>query len=206
MHGHSKRHQGPIALRPPLEDRRNQHHHAEGVMTDGNGEVEEIYAGIVAQSASAFPSKRLTGGVSVSHPQESFALRFNMQNDRFVDASTGLPLDEGLCRAARKKDIYHFISKSVWELRTINEARTKMGRSPISVRWVEVNKGDVMNPNIRSRLVAREIRTAGQDAIFAPTPPPESWRMVLSMATKKFEGGRDSNLVGTRPPRTGHNS
>ena len=50
------------------------------------------------------------------------------------------------------------------------------------MRWVETNKGDDSNPNIRSRLVAREIRTAGQDAIFAPTPPLESLRMVLSYA------------------------
>ena len=47
-----------------------------------------------------------------------------------------------------------------------------------------------MNPNVRSRLVAREIRSAGQDAIFTPTPPPESFRMVLSVATTKFEGGK----------------
>ena len=42
--------------------------------------------------------------------------------------------------------------------------------------------GDDDNPNIRSRLVAQEIRMAGQDAIFAPTPPLESLRMTLSMA------------------------
>ena len=122
--------------------------------------------------------------------QDSFALRFGIQNDRFIDANTGLPLDEGLCRAARKKEIDYFKSKGVWEIRSVNEARAKMGRSPISVRWVEVNKGDDQTPNIRSRLVAREIRTAGQDAIFAPTPPLESLRMILSMATTKFEGGK----------------
>ena len=63
-----------------------------------------------------------------------------------------------------------------------------MGRSPISVRWVETNKGDDTNPNIRSRLVAREIRTAGQDAIFAPTSPLESLRMVLSYASTDIDG------------------
>ena len=113
-----------------------------------------------------------------------------MQNDSFEDANTGLPLDEGVCRAARKKESDYFISEGVWELRTINEARSRMGRSPISVRWMDVNKADDLNPNIRSRLVAREIRTAGQDAIFAPTPPIESLRMVLSMATTNFEGGK----------------
>ena len=90
-----------------------------------------------------------------------------MQNDRFVDDLTGLPLNEELCRAARQKEIAYFQSKGVWELKSVNEARAKMGRSPISVRCVETDKGDDQNPNIRSRLAAREIRTAGQDAIFA---------------------------------------
>ena len=42
-----------------------------------------------------------------------------------MDANTGLPLDEGLCRAARKKDIDYFKSKGVWEIRSVNEARGK---------------------------------------------------------------------------------
>ena len=48
------------------------------------------------------------------------------------------------------------------------------------------NKGDDDNLKYRSRLVAREIRMAGEDAIFAPTPPLESLRMVLSYATTDF--------------------
>ena len=65
-----------------------------------------------------------------------------------------------------------------------------MGRRPISVRWVETNTGDAEkfgeNLNIRSRLAAREIQAPGQDAIFAPTPPLDSLRMILSMATTDF--------------------
>lgn len=84
---------------------------------------------------------------------------------------------------ARKKELDYFRSKGVWLFRPISEARRKMGRGPISVRWVETNKGDDHEPNIRSRLVAGEICTAGQDAIFAPTPPLESLRMVFRHAT-----------------------
>ena len=61
-----------------------------------------------------------------------------------------------------------------------------IGYSPISVRWVEVNKGDDDNPKYRSRLVAREIRMTGEDSIFAPMPPLGSLRMVLSYATTDF--------------------
>ena len=110
------------------------------------------------------------------------AYKFTTSTDRFFDDLTGLPLPEELCKAARIKDIDYFRSKGVWELRPISEARAQMGRNPISVRWVETDNGDDMNPNIRSRLVAREIRMAGEDAIFAPTPPLESLRMVLRYA------------------------
>ena len=108
---------------------------AEGVMAGGNAEVEDFYAGLVANDVSTSSSH------SVSSPErptldrelDSFALRFGMQSDRFIDASTGLPLDEGLCRATRKKEIDYFKNKGVWEIRRINEARAKIGRSPISV-------------------------------------------------------------------------
>ena len=108
------------------------------------------------------------------------------RHERFVDDITGQPLDPELCRIARKKEIDYFQSKGVWDLRNLQEAWARTGRPPISVRWVEVNKGDDEHPNYRSRLVAREIRMAGGDAIFAPTPPLESLRMVLSYAVTDF--------------------
>ena len=119
---------------------------------------------------------------------EEDVLSIHQRDDRFVDDLTGLPLPPELCKAARQKEIDYFKSKGVWEIRSINEARQRMGRGPISVRWVETNKGDDVNPNIRSRLVAREIRTSGQEAIFAPAPPLESLRMVLSYAATELTG------------------
>ena len=64
----------------------------------------------------------------------------------------------------------------------MRECWDKTNRPPVTVRWVETNKGDDVNPNIRSRLVARQIRGPGQDAVFAPTPPLEALRTVLSLA------------------------
>ena len=76
----------------------------------------------------------------------------------------------------------------VWEKRMMGEARRVTGKPPITVRWVDVNKGDNVNPNIRSRLVARQSRRPGEDAIFAPTPQLEALRSSLSMATTDFPG------------------
>ena len=93
---------------------------------------------------------------------DEHALGASSSRDQFVDDLTGLPLPPDLCRVARAKEFEYFNTKQVWDVRSINKARRRMGHSPISVRWVETNKGDDQSPNIRSRFVSREIRTAGQ--------------------------------------------
>ena len=100
----------------------------------------------------------------------------------YKDDLTGLLLPPELVRAARAKELEYFNAKEVWEKRPMGESRRITGKPPISVRWVDVNKGDNQCPNIRSRLVARQIRQAGEDAIFAPTPPPEALKLLLSRA------------------------
>ena len=50
----------------------------DGIMMDGNDEMNDYHAGIVTSSASAVGSDRLARDTSVSHPsdQDMFALRF----------------------------------------------------------------------------------------------------------------------------------
>ena len=95
----------------------------------------------------------------------------------------------------------YFREKEVWMIRKVNEALRRTGRPPITVRWVEVNKGDDANPKFRSRLVAREIRMKDEEAIFAPTPPLESLRMVLSHATTQFPNEKTKVWDGESPDR-----
>ena len=106
--------------------------------------------------------------------------------ETYKDDLTGQLLNPELVRIARKLELEYFDGKLVWEKRPIAEARRVTGKPPITVRWVDVNKGDNTCPNVRSRLVARQIRQAGEDAIFAPTPPLEALRSVLSMAATDF--------------------
>ena len=77
------------------------------------------------------------------------------------------------------------------------------GRPPISVRWVDVNKGDEANPNYRSRLVARQIKakdTSGE-TFFAPAPPLEALRRVLSLAATTI-GNHKPDWEPSSPNRT----
>ncbi len=107
---------------------------------------------------------------------------------QYRDAVSGQPLEPALVRAARKKELEYFDHKQVWRKRPRAEALAKTGKRPISVRWIDVNKGDDDAPNYRSRLVAREIRKPGEDPIFAPTPPLESLRTVISLAATDITG------------------
>ena len=56
------------------------------------------------------------------------------------------------------------------------------------MKWIDINKGDDEHPNYRSRLVAREVRKAWESSIFAPTPPLEALRSVLSLAATDVAG------------------
>ena len=107
---------------------------------------------------------------------------------RYYDDLTKQPLREDLVRAAIGKELDYFEQKGVWRLVPAEEAKKVTGRPAITVRWVHVNKGDDLNPNMRSRLVARQIRRNGEEAIFAPTPPLEGLRTVLSVAATQLPG------------------
>jgi len=108
----------------------------------------------------------------------------------FKDAITGQTLREDMVRAARKEELDYFAAKKVWAKATRHEAFVGQGKPPITVKWIDTNKGDDQSPNYRSRLVAREIRRPGEQSIFAPTPPLEALRSVLSMAATDLPNQR----------------
>jgi hypothetical protein len=102
----------------------------------------------------------------------------------YKDDLTGQVLRDDLVKAARAVELQYFNSKGVWKRVPRSRARASTGRAPISVRWVDVNKGDDLNVNYRSRLVARQLEatdTSGK-SYFAPAPPLEALRTVISMA------------------------
>ena len=119
-----------------------------------------------------------------------------------VDAVGGQPLDRALVKIARQKEMDYFREKGVWVKRPRGEAMAMMGKKPISVKWIDVNKGDDENPKYRSRLVAREIRRPGEDPVFAPTPSLESLRTVLSLAATDIKGANPRIRSPTSECRT----
>ena len=70
------------------------------------------------------------------------------------------------------------------------KAYEKIGRPPISARWLDVNKADDEEPNIRSRYVARQMKALDSSgtSYFAPAPPLEAVRIVISLAMTRSGG------------------
>ena len=69
------------------------------------------------------------------------------------------------------------------------------GGKIIGTMWIDTNKGDADNPNVRFRLVGKEIRTGSDDALFARTPPLEALRLIISRAATLGAGGKRSEIM-----------
>ena len=85
-------------------------------------------------------------------------LKFDNGEGPFYDDLTKQQLPTQLVKAARRKELDYFESKNVWRRVPVSESHRCNGRPPITVRWVDGNKGDDECPDIRSRLVAQQIR------------------------------------------------
>ena len=53
----------------------------------------------------------------------------------------------------------------------IQQSWNETGKNTIAVRWVDFNKSDKNNPEIRRRIVVKECDTQKRDDLFAATPP-----------------------------------
>ena len=101
---------------------------------------------------------------------------------KYRDDLTGQVLKDSLVIEARLTELAFFHSKGVWAKRPMDRSRQCTGKPPITVRWVDVNKGDEVSPKYRSRLVARQMKAHDHSgaSYFAPAPPLEALRTVLS--------------------------
>eukprot|EP00973_Karenia_brevis_P038254 5274551-Karenia_brevis.AAC.1 len=106
----------------------------------------------------------------------------------FIDDITGAVLDTKLVMEARSLEVDYMRKLGVYREATWEEMEADNCKA-IPLRWLDINKGDAENVNIRSRLVAQETRgrsTIGSEAkdiaaTFAATPPLEAVRMLISL-------------------------
>ena len=59
-------------------------------------------------------------------------------------------------KRARKEEIRYMEGRKLWMFRPLTECWEKTGKDPVTMKWVDTNKGDEKNPVYRRRLVAKE--------------------------------------------------
>jgi len=95
----------------------------------------------------------------------------------YVDDVHGGELPKEGVEAARREEIEVIRKMKVWEV--VDRPKDK---KVISTRWVDTNKGDREHPNLRSRLVARELRVNTLGDFFAAMPPLDGIKALLTLA------------------------
>ncbi len=151
-----------------------------------------VLRGTTAQLRKDRRMKPLCHGIQAVDHEEEIIQHANGPEQgfsgKYKDDLTGQILRDDLVVEARAKELEYFHSKGVWLKVPRSRARAMTRRPPISVRWVDVSKGDEANSKYRSRLVARQIKAldkSGQ-SYFAPAPPLEALRLTLSLAMTRI--------------------
>ena len=72
------------------------------------------------------------------------------------DDVNGRRLNAGKVRDAREVELKYFDDKKVGELVPIKTCWERIGKAPVTVRWIDHDKGTNGQENYRSRLVARQ--------------------------------------------------
>ena len=188
------------------------HVHAEGkVARDAAvyppGLCRAIIKGVSAQLRADGLTKRGCFGIQARDDEDEISKACmgpeQGYSGKYRDDLTGQVLKDELVIKARLVELQFFHQKGVWVKRPMDRARAVTGKPPITVRWVDVNKGDEQSPNYRSRLVARQMKCqdSSDTSYFAPAPPLEALRTVLSMAVTSI-GEHKPILSPTSPMRS----
>lgn len=76
-----------------------------------------------------------------------------------IDSNTGAVLDTGKVKIARAEELAWVHKQQIYTKVPLSECE-KEGKTPITMKWIDRNKGDLQRPNYRSRLVCREVKRA----------------------------------------------
>ena len=113
----------------------------------------------------------------------------------YYDAITGDLLPREETAAATEEEVKFMEQWGVWWVVDRGFAWSISGKEPLRGKWVDHNKGDSENSNVRSRWVAMEFAKYQDESLFAATPPLEAIRLLLSEAATRPRGGKREKKI-----------
>ena len=100
----------------------------------------------------------------------------------FFDVN-GNPLESRLVREARQEEVQEIIRRGVYSKVPLEECYRVTGKALVGIRFVDVNKGDFVCPNYRSRLVATQVKHDKSLDMFAAMPPLEAVKLLFCLCS-----------------------
>ena len=128
-------------------------------------------------------------GLDVCDELDECSVYMNDCEGDHADEVTGVTLLSGDVAKARMEEMSWYDKFKACEEVTDETCIMRTGRKPISCRWRDINKGDSERKEVRSRLVAWEIKQKGTVNYFAGTPPLALVSNVISMAATRTKTG-----------------
>ena len=100
---------------------------------------------------------------------------------RAFDDQSGEELDFDRVLQARAEEMAEIAKHGVYIKVPVSERWEVTGKGPVKTRWIDINKGDKLHPEYRSRFVAKDFNDSKRDDLFAATPPLEAVKLLLSL-------------------------
>ena len=121
-------------------------------------------------------------------------IKWDQFKPAYKDEYTSEELPTAGTHSAIMEELNYFNDK-VWVGVDIKQAQSDPVGKVISSRWVNCNKGDAANPDIRCRLVACEVNHQDDVSFYAATPPLEAKRLLFSeFASQRSRNGQPLQL------------
>ena len=113
------------------------------------------------------------------------------------DSVTGVQLELEKVLKARREELDWVHKAQVYTKVPLGECYNETGKEPITLKWVDRNKGDQIKENYRSRLVVREIKKQhGALPVHESTssmPPLEAAKLLCSLAVSRKNANEASH-------------
>ena len=141
---------------------------------------EGVLNDIGAMTAGPVPEEQLV-------PQGVWQEHWDDVDGGYLDPKLVEEAQESERDRVRKEKVMDIVDRSLAE---------EEGIKPISLRWVKTNKGDQENPQIRCRLVVREIKhnkgkqPLSHQELFSSMPPIEAFMFIVSLLASLGRPGK----------------
>ena len=98
-------------------------------------------------------------------------------------------MDKALVKKARALEVEYLKRMKVYDVMRRAEFKRNGRGKLIKGRWIDVNKGDSLKPDIRSRYVGKEFATGVDASLYAGTPPLEALKLIIGEAANEKHAG-----------------